>query len=127
MTIFFLIGCLLVSILAAKVGHTFELDLIPRCCIKRRALFSMLFLLLLCFTGESLAQFEQRGAIQGAVTDPSGAIIEERVSVWSNLDRTKLARPQPMHGDTMSLTVWLPGSIDSLWPHKGSIPPNLKA
>lgn len=43
--------------------------------MKRRALFSMLFVLLLSLTGESWAQFEQRGAMQGAVTDPSGAII----------------------------------------------------
>jgi hypothetical protein len=43
--------------------------------MKRRALFSMLFVLLLSLTGESWAQFAQRGAMQGAVADPSGAII----------------------------------------------------
>jgi hypothetical protein len=43
--------------------------------MKRRALFSMLFVLLLSLTGESWAQFAQRGAMQGAVSDPSGALI----------------------------------------------------
>src|SRR5882757_3592735 len=75
MMILFPIGFLLVSLLAVRVGHTFEPNLIPRCSMKKYALFSMLFVFLLSFTGESSAQFAQRGGMQGAVADPSGALI----------------------------------------------------
>jgi Carboxypeptidase regulatory-like domain len=43
--------------------------------MKRRALFSMLFILLLSFTGESWAQFAQRGGIAGSIEDPTGAVV----------------------------------------------------
>ncbi|WP_158821675.1 carboxypeptidase regulatory-like domain-containing protein [Granulicella sp. S156] len=75
MKIFCPIRSLLVSVLAVGMGHTFGPSLMPRYFVKRRVLISMLFVLLLSLTGESWAQFAQRGGLAGTVFDSTGAVV----------------------------------------------------